>query len=339
MCIHHDFLLFSSRIKKRDLHFGNIFELLINMRQLLTTLIVISLYLGTASAQGWDSGGDSWDSGGDSWDNSGDSWDNSGDDNSGGDSWGSGDQNFDDAASGGSSGDSTGDSGDDWGDDDWGDDGGDWGAGGGFGDVDAPRNLRPKVVAKPYERFTGMPYDSTSELISYVEVVEVIIPDRFFDLGGDPYDTEDSLQARAEKWMKKQFGEKEAKKMVEDAGVDKKGREGNTINALVVMPLVYQKNKYTKVDEGLIEFDMELRFKEGRYRYKFENFVHRTIAASGKRGAREDRTYLEYYMTAKRDARHNDEILMACNTQMNHLIDGLKASCQQVPFIDDDESW
>ncbi|NNE56288.1 MAG: DUF4468 domain-containing protein, partial [Flavobacteriales bacterium] len=277
-----------------------------------------------------------WDnSGNDSWDNSGnDSWDNSGDNTNSGDQ----SYNYDDASSGAGGFDSTGGADDGWGD--WDAGGGDWGGGSdGFGLVDVPRNSRPEVVARPYERFTGMPYDSATELITYVEVVEVIIPDRFFDLGGIPYDTEDSLQARAERWMKKEFGEKEAKKMIEDAGMDKDGREGNTINALVVMPLIYEKNKYTKINEGVIEFDMELRFKEGRYRYKFENFVHRTPAISGKRGAREDRTYLEYYLTAKRDVRHNDEILMACNNQMNKLIDGLKTTCKAVPFLDDDESW
>jgi hypothetical protein len=102
------------------------------------------------------------------------------------------------------------------------------------------------------------------------------------------------------------------------------------------MPLVIEKNKYSKVKSGVLQFDMELRFKEGRYRYKFENFVHLTPAPSGSK-TKQDKTYLEYYMTAKKDVRANDQILIACNTTMNRLIDGLKQSCDAVPFMDDDD--
>jgi hypothetical protein len=42
-------------------------------------------------------------------------------------------------------------------------------------------------------------------------------------------------------------------------------------------------------------------------------------------------------MTAKQNTRNNDKILMATNNQMNKLIDGLKQSCEMVPFIDDDD--
>jgi len=136
-------------------------------------------------------------------------------------------------------------------------------------------------------------------------------------------------------WMNKQFGKKEAKKMIEESGLDPDGKEGNTIKALVTMPLTVQVNKYKKENAGTIRFDMELRFKDERYRYKFNNFVHITPNASGGKG--DDETYMEYYMTAKKNVRTNDRILMACNAQMNRMIDDLKSTCAATPFIDDDD--
>ena len=80
---------------------------------------------------------------------------------------------------------------------------------------------------------------------------------------------------------------------------------------------------------------MELRFKDERYRYKFNNFVHVTPNRSG--GKENDVTYMEYYLTAKKNIKGNDKILMACNSQMTRLIDDLKATCAATPFIDDDD--
>lgn len=286
------------------------------MKKTFLTLFSFCLLSYVATAQTWDSG-DSWDNSGDSWDNSGDSWDNSG----------GSDYNYDPGSGSGTMGDSTG--ADAWGGGDWGNQGGfDYGSGG----QDYVRTARPKTEARPYERFTGMPYDSAAELVTYVEIVEVILPDEYL---GDNYTTSDSLYARALKWMQLQFGEKEAKKMIEDAGQDPKGREGQTIKAIVVMPLVVEINEYSRSTAGVIQFDMELRFKDERYRYKFNNFVHVTPDKSG--GKEAVRTYMEYYMTAKENARNNDKILMATNNQMNKLIDGLKQSCEMVPFIDDDD--
>ena len=171
--------------------------------------------------------------------------------------------------------------------------------------------------------------------MTYVEIVEVIVPDRFLDLGGVDYSLSDSLYARAISWMQTQFGTREAKQMIDAAGAAVGGKEGQTIKAYVTMPLVVQLNKYQTVEAGTIEFDMELRFKDWRYRYKFENFVHVQKSSTGDK--KPDETYMEYYMTAKRNIKNNDKILMACNTQMTKLIDGLRATCEATPFIDDDD--
>ena len=290
------------------------------MKKTILILLVFTAFGLSANAQSWDDSGDGWG------DDSGDGWGDSGDD--------SGDQsdyNYD-QGSGGTTGDvSDTTDGDDWGDDDgWGDDGGfDYGSGG----DEYVRSARPKIESKPYERFTGMPYDSVAQLVTYTEVVEVILPENF--LGDYDYTVSDSLFARAMSWMQTQFGKREAKQMIDASGADASGKEGQTIKAYVVMPLMVQLNKYQTTEAGTIEFDMELRFKDERYRYKFENFVHVQKSSNGNK--KPDETYMEYYMTAKKNVRQNDKILMACNDQMTKLIDGLRATCEATPFIDDDD--
>lgn len=303
------------------------------MKKIFFTLTAFCLMGTVTYAQSWDD--QSWDDS----DDSGDSWgsdDGTSDDGSD-DSWGSdgssdnGDADYD-QGTGAAADNVSDDAGDGWGDDDasWGGDDDE----GGYGD-DYVRSARPKVEAKPYERFTGMPFDSAAQLVTFVEIVEVVVPDRFLDLGGDDYSVSDSLYARALVWMNKQFGKKEAKKMIDESGIDPSGKEGSTIKAVVVMPLIVQVNEYKQANAGIIQFDMELRFKDERYRYKFNNFVHVTPNNSG--GKEEVRTYMEYYMTAKKNIRGNDKILLACNAQMNRLIDDLENTCAKTPYIDDDD--
>lgn len=229
---------------------------------------------------------------------------------------------------GGTLGDST--SGDDYGyEDDYGYD--DYDDEGGYDDGYV-RSARPKFEHKAYERFTGMPYDSATELVTYVEIVEVLVR---MDYLGDPYDYADSLHSRAIKWMGAQFGEKEAKRMIEESGPDTKNREGLTINAVGKVPLVVEKNEFTKIQAGDLQFDMELRFKDGRYRYKFNNFVH--VEYDQREGNDPITTYLEYYMDAKKNIKENDAVLIATNNKMNSMIQDLKETCAHEPFIDDDD--
>ena len=164
----------------------------------------------------------SWDNQDDSWGNQDDSWGSDDDESQSTD-----DESTDDACT------------DDEGmDDSWADDdGGDFSFGGGD---DYVRSARPEVKARPYQRFTSMPYDSSSQLITFVEVVEVIVPDRFLDLGGDDYSLSDSLYQRALGWMQNKFGKREAKSMIDAAGIDPDGKEGQTIKAYVHMPLAVQ---------------------------------------------------------------------------------------------------
>ena len=221
-------------------------------------------------------------------------------------------------------------------DDGWEDDGWDnnssFDLGGGYSGGDYVRSARPKFEHKTYERFTGMPYDSATELVTYMEIIEITVPDDYL---GEPYDYADSLHARAVKWLGVQFGEKQAKKMMEENGPDSKNREGLTIMAIAKLPLVVELNKFAKKAAGIIQFDMELRFKDGRYRYKFNNFVH--VEEDQTEGKEPVTTYIEYYMDAKKNVQDNDRILIATNNQMNILIEDLKRTCAAKPFIDDDD--
>lgn len=286
------------------------------MKKIVQTLIVLVVFGWTATAQTWDDAGDGWGNTDEEEQKSG------------------GDYQYDQGSGGASTDFVDSSAADAWGSDDsWGNDAGgfDFGSDG----SDYVRSARPKAEARPYERFTGMPYDSASQLITYVEIVEVIVPDRFLDLGGNDYSVYDSLYARAINWMQKEFGKREAKQMIDAAGIDTEGKEGSTIKAYVTMPLKVQLNKYQTSNAGTLEFDMELRFKDERYRYKFENFIHVQPSSAGKTAA--DVTYMEYYLNAKKNIRGNDQILIACNTQVNKLIEGLKATCSATPFIDDDD--
>ena len=245
------------------------------MKKILFILLSLLTSYSVVYCQSWDNQDDSWGNQDDSW-GSDDDESQSTDDESTDDAW-TDDEGMDDS----------------WADDD----GGDFSFGGGD---DYVRSSRPEVKAKPYQRFTSMPYDSSSQLITFMEVVEVIVPDRFLDLGGDDYSLSDSLYQRALGWMQNKFGKREAKSMIDAAGIDPDGKEGQTIKAYVHMPLAVQLNEYQKVDAGIIKFDMELRFKDERYRYKFNNFVHVSKSTNGKP---DDVTYMEYYLSAKKNAR------------------------------------
>lgn len=280
------------------------------MKKILFVLISLVTSSSITFAQSWDNQQDGWGDQEDGWGSEEESSEATDEKNSE-DSWGDS-ENIDE---------------------DWSDDDDSNLSFGGVGD-DYVRSSRPDVKARPYQRFTSMPFDSTSQLITFIEVVEVIVPERFLDLGGDDYSLSDSLYQRALTFMQTKFGKREAKSMVDAAGIDPDGKEGQTIKALVHMPLIVQVNEFQKVNAGIIYFDMELRFKDERYRYKFNNFVHKSKSTNGKE---DDITYLEYYMTAKKNARGNDQILIACKNHMNNFIDDLKITCAATPFIDDDD--
>ena len=188
------------------------------MKKILFILLSILTSYTLVYSQSWDNQDDSWGEQDDSW-GSDDDGTQSTDNENGDDAWND-NESIDDS---------------------WTEDDGDDFNFGGSGDY--VRSARPETKARPYQRFTSMPYDSSSQLITYMEVVEVIVPDRFLDLGGDDYSLSDSLYQRALVWMQTKFGKREAKSMIDAAGIDPDGKEGQTIKAYVHMPLAVQLNE------------------------------------------------------------------------------------------------
>jgi hypothetical protein len=201
-----------------------------------------------------------------------------------------------------------------------------------YADPYEEEEVKPKVVKKPYVRVT-LPYDSIAELVTYVEITEVLEPDDYL---GDPYSSADSLYQRAFSFLVKEFGEKQVKKWMEESGEDYKLREGKTILIVAEFPVIVEYNEFRKIEAGKIVFDMELRFKDERYRYKFNNFQHVMPPSNGSK--KESVNYFEYYLTSTVNVKNNDRILIAADKKINEMIAGLKASCNE-PLVLDDDDW
>jgi hypothetical protein len=163
------------------------------MKKILFILISLVTSSSITFAQSWDNQQDGWGDQEDGWGSEEESSEATDEKNSE-DSWGDS-ENIDE---------------------DWSDDDDSNLSFGGVGD-DYVRSSRPDVKARPYQRFTSMPFDSASQLITFMEVVEVIVPERFLDLGGDDYSLSDSLYQRALTFMQTKFGKREAKSMVDAA--------------------------------------------------------------------------------------------------------------------------
>lgn len=168
----------------------------------------------------------------------------------------------------------------------------------------------------PYVRFV-VPVDTLTELVTYTEVVE------------EEEAGTDSLYWRAKRWMKNEFkGNKKQTVKKDDKKDFKIVMEGE-------FPLYIYTNKYSKYQNGKVVFDMEIRFKEGRYKYKINNLVHVVDPPPGQE--KETRTYFEFYQKSEINPRGNDAILMAADTTVNKMIKGLKKYCKEPVFVDDDD--
>ena len=134
-----------------------------------------------------------------------------------------------------------------------------------------------KPVKKPYIRYV-VPYDTISELVTYTAVVTWENDDNVPQV--------DSLYFRSKRWIKHEF--KGTKKQV----IRKDDKKEFKIVMEGEFPLIIEANKFSKAQNGKIVFDMELRFKEGRYKYKINNLVHVVDPPPGQEN--ETRTYFEF---------------------------------------------
>lgn len=193
-------------------------------------------------------------------------------------------------------------------------------------DSKASPSLRPKFQRRAYERFTP-PLDTITGLITYLNVIEILDQD-----GVEIYS--DSIYKRAQRWLENEFGKKEAKDFTKSAGMNKEG-EGYKMVVSGRFPLTIQVNEFNSIPSGEVEFLMELRFKEGRYRYKINNLVHIEPPLAGTKGER--RTYFEFYKNQKENVKTGDQILVAADIKINKLINGLYETCKEPIFVDQDD--
>lgn len=191
--------------------------------------------------------------------------------------------------------------------------GGGWGGGGGD-------NSPKPIEKKPYVRFVP-PYDSLRELIFYEGVVD-----------DEQCETcsEDSLFARAKRFLIKRFGEKQYKKMI----VEEKANQ--LIYMKVVMPMVVTLGEYAKRRDGEMEYVMVLRFKEARYKYQFGNFAHVTdpVGLSNDRL----RTYHEYYRSTKKGFESTDRYLISADKEVKKMVEGISAALKEA-YKPDEDDW
>jgi len=205
--------------------------------------------------------------------------------------------------------------------------GSDYGSGSSRSDDDrGETSLRPKFQRRPYDRFVP-PFDTISGLITYISVVEVLDQD-----GVEIFS--DSIYKRAQRWLENEFGKKEAKDFTKISGVNKEG-EGYRMVVQGRFPLLVQTNEFNKVPSGEVQFEMEIRVKEGRYRYKINNLVHVEAPIVGTKTER--KTYFEFYKNQKESVKQGDQILLAADKQINTMITKLYETCKEPIHVDEDD--
>jgi len=174
-----------------------------------------------------------------------------------------------------------------------------------------------KPEKKPYIRFI-VPFDTVTELVTYTEIIN------------EEEAGTDSLYWRAKRWINHEFGKKNQKKLIkkDDKKEFKIVMEGE-------FPLYLESNKFSRIQNGKVQFDMELRFKEGRYRYKINNLVHLIPPPPGE--DKEIRTYFEFYRKSTINPKGNDMVLMYADKKIKIMIRDLKKYCKEPIFVDEDD--
>ncbi|MFT5722927.1 MAG: hypothetical protein ACI9JN_000032 [Bacteroidia bacterium] len=227
---------------------------------------------------------------------------------------------------------SNGDSSDDYSSSDYsedGDYGDDYGGGIGdaFGSSDREEYVPKKIVHKPYIRYIP-PYDSTRELVLYKAVIEV--KDR------DGYEVEiDTINFRTHQWLELEYGKNLKKFLTLDAINENAGEMEYKITIHGTFPCEIQPNEFTTVTNGQVEYDMEIRVRDGRYRYTVKNLVHIADPRPGEKEG--ERTYFEYLMKSEDDVRAGDRVLIAADKKINTMMAALQKSCQTAPLEEEDD--
>ncbi len=216
--------------------------------------------------------------------------------------------------------------------DDYSEDGGDYGDYGDYGDAFGSSSrdeyVPKKIIRKPYVRFVP-PYDSTRELVLYKAVVDV--KDR------EGYEVEiDTIKFRANQWLEAEYGKNLKKYLTLDGINENAGEMEYKIVVHATFPCEIQPNEFTTIKNGNVEYDMEIRVRDGRYRYTIKNLVH---VADPRPGEKEgEKTYFEYLMKSEDDVRAGDRVLIAADKKINTMMENLQKTCQTSP-IEEEDDW
>ena len=188
--------------------------------------------------------------------------------------------------------------------------------------------VKPRVQVADYTRFVP-PYDSAKELVSYSGIVNV--------LDDEDFEVEvDTIYHRAKNWMKMEFGEKQLKKLTTMDDINPNASEMEyKIRLKGTFPCEMEMNEFRTERHGDVEFFMEIRIREGRYRYSVNRLVYVADPLTGEKEG--DRTYFEYLMKAEDAVRENDNILLAADKKLNRWIDTLRENCQKQPLEEEDD--
>jgi len=191
---------------------------------------------------------------------------------------------------------------------------------GGFGGGGEGGEGEVVVKKAPYKRFIP-PYDTMREIIFYENIIE---DEECENCNAD------SLYWRAKKYLTKRLGKDAIKKMV----IEDKPAERLVLK--VVVPMMTTNGTFTKKQDGELEYRITLRFKDGRYKYQFGNFVH--VEAMDGTSGKVNRTYHEHYMRLKKGFQQTDKYLLAAEAEVNAVVDGLKKSLRE-PYQPDEDDW
>ena len=197
-----------------------------------------------------------------------------------------------------------------------------------FGSSDKDEYTPKKIIRKPYVRFIP-PYDSVRELVLYKAVVEV--KDR------DGYEIEiDTINFRAHQWLEEEYGKELKKVILIDDVNENAGEFEYKVKIHATFPCMIAPNEFTQVENGQVEYDLEIRVRDGRYRYTVKNLVHIAPPRPGEKDG--ERTYFEYLMKTEDDIREGDKILIAADKKINSMMSDLQRICQTNP-VEEEDDW
>lgn len=184
--------------------------------------------------------------------------------------------------------------------------------------VEGDQTAESAPVVKPYERIV-LAMDSITNMITYTGVVE------------QEESSSDSIYFRAKKWALKTFTDKEKGEPKGLYEIDKKNQK-LIINGSI--PAYLYGNKYAKSPNGRYLFKMTILIKEGRYKYTITNLAHE--APKPNQGT-PNRNYFEYYYTTTTNIKGVDSILRYADKDINKMIENMKKTLKEKPFVDEDE--